>query len=197
QSQFGGSIGGPIFQNRAFFCGSYGGYRLDAGLNLIEAVPSNAAWLKAVPAVGALRPAFLSSAGFIVPNASTNPDFDIAQLQAKQHVEENALSARVDVKLNQNWSTYVRVSHDRGIADLPESVSGRFTHITDRPTNAVFNLLGTIRPTVLNEFKFGYNAAPTDVSGQLENPIVNGIDMTKLIINMSGSIANTGIPGQG
>src|SRR6185436_12111167 len=51
QNQFGGSIGGPIFQNRAFFFGSYEGYRLDAGLNLIEAVPSNAAWARAVPAV--------------------------------------------------------------------------------------------------------------------------------------------------
>src|SRR5262249_55798496 len=136
QNQFGGSFGGPILQNRAFFFGSYEGYRLDAGLNLIEAVPSNAAWARAVPAVQALRPGFLSSAGFIVPNASNNPDFDIAQLQAKQHVEENSFSGRVDFKVSPNWSTYIRVTHDSGVANLPESVSGRFTHITDRPTNA-------------------------------------------------------------
>ena len=40
---------------------------------------------------------------------STNPDFDIAQLQATQNVHEDAFSARLDFKLNDNWSTYVRV----------------------------------------------------------------------------------------
>ena len=36
QNQFGGSIGGPLAKDRAFFFGSYEGYRLDAGLNFIE-----------------------------------------------------------------------------------------------------------------------------------------------------------------
>src|SRR5262249_17206828 len=46
-----------------------------------------------------------------------------------------------------------------------------------------------------NEFKFGYNAAPTTLVGQA--PIVNGIDFSNFIINLSGSVANTGIAGQG
>ena len=43
-------------KDRAFFFGSYEGYRLDAGLNFVEAVPSAAAWARAVPAIAALRP---------------------------------------------------------------------------------------------------------------------------------------------
>ncbi len=53
QNQFGGSIGGPIVKDRLFFFGSYEGYRLDAGRNFVEAVPSAAAWARAVPAVAA------------------------------------------------------------------------------------------------------------------------------------------------
>ena len=49
--QFGGSVGGPIAKNRAFFFGSYEGYRLESGINFIEGVPSAAAFQRAVPAI--------------------------------------------------------------------------------------------------------------------------------------------------
>src|SRR5918996_1209609 len=46
QDQFGGSIGGPIARDRAFFFGSFERYRLNAGVNIVEAVPSAAAWAR-------------------------------------------------------------------------------------------------------------------------------------------------------
>ena len=82
QHQFGGSFGGPILKNRAFFFGSYEAYRLTAGINIIEGVPSAAAWSRAVPAMAALRPGFLAPGAVILQGKSTNPDFDIAQLQS-------------------------------------------------------------------------------------------------------------------
>src|SRR6267142_1848113 len=41
--QFGASFGGPLVKNKAFFFGTYEGYRLDSGINSVEAVPSAAA----------------------------------------------------------------------------------------------------------------------------------------------------------
>src|SRR6185295_5042643 len=140
QNQFGGSFGGPLARDRAFFFGSYEGYRLDAGLNFIEAVPSAAAWARAVPAIASLQAGFLSPGVVILPGASANPDFDIAQLQATQTVREDAFSARLDVKLTQNWSSYFRFFHDRGENNEPQGVTGRRFNVTSKPSNFVANV---------------------------------------------------------
>jgi hypothetical protein len=163
QNQFGGSAGGPLVRDRAFFFGSYEGYRLNAGKNFVEAVPSASAWARAVPAVAGLRSGFLAPGVVILPGASTNPDFDIAQLQQNQVVSENSVSGRLDVKLSSNWGSYVRVFHDQGTSDAPDGVSGRHLKITANPSNAVVNLQGLIGGGMVNEFKFGYNAAPSTI----------------------------------
>ena len=195
QNQFGGSIGGPIVKDKAFFFGSYEGYRLDAGINIVAATPGAAAWTRAVPAIAALRAGFLTPNAVILPGKSTNPDFDIAQIQTPQNVTENAFSGRFDVRVSDRWSSYARVFHDRGTSDLPNNVAGQIIHTTDNPTNAVFNVQGILSERTTNEFKLGYNAAPTTLVGVA--PTVNGIDFSSFILNLSGSVANTGIAGQG
>jgi carboxypeptidase family protein len=195
QNQFGGSIGGPLAKNRAFFFGSYEGYRLNAGINIVEAVPSDAAWVRAVPTIAALRPGFLAPGAVVLPGKSTNPDFDIAQIQTPQEVREDSFSGRLDLKLNDRWSSYIRVFSDHGTSDQPNNVAGQVIHTTANPRNAVFNLQGILSDRTTNEFKLGYNGAPTTLVGIA--PTVNGIDFSSFILNLSGSVANTGIAGQG
>ena len=66
--------------------------------------------------------------------------------------------------------------------------------MTANPSNAVLNVQGLLGSGMVNEFKVGYNAAPTEVNGVA--PTVNGIDLSTMTLNISGNVANTGIAGQ-
>ena len=124
-NQFGASGGGPIVKDKFFFFASYEGYRLRSGVNIVEAAPSNAAKARAVPAIAPLVDAFHGPGSFLLPGASTNPDFDIYQLQTNVVVDENAGGMRLDYKLNDRHNMYVRYFRDQGETSQPEGITGR------------------------------------------------------------------------
>jgi hypothetical protein len=194
-NQFGGSIGGPIIKNKFFFFASYEGYRLRAGINFIEAVPSAAAAARAVPAVRPLIDAFRGPGAVILPGTSGNPDFDIAQLNSSQRVDENSGAIRFDYRINDRYSMYARYFRDQGDNDEPQGVTGRRLQYKAVPQNGVLAIQGSLTPSLINEFKFGFNEALTRVQGFA--PTVNGIDLSNLTLNISGSVASSGIAGQG
>ena len=204
-NQFGGSIGGPIVQNKLFFFFSYEGYRLRAGVNSIEAVPGAASRICAAPfGTGvnpctalsvSLLPAFRSPAAAIISTGSGTNLFDVAQLQANSSVDENSVALRLDYKFNQKHSSYFRFFRDQGSNDQPEGVTGRRVAIKAVPQNGVFALQSLLTPTVLNEFKLGYNGAYTRINGQA--PTTAGFDLSSAVINISGNTANFALPGQG
>src|SRR4030095_13186437 len=171
------------------------GYRLRSGINFIEGVPSAAAFERAVPAIQPLFNAFRGPGAIVLPGASANPDFDILQLQSKARVDEDSIGARLDLRINDRWSSYVRFFRDNGNNDQPEGVTGRRALTIAKPANAVWAVQGILSPTRINEFKIGYNSALTQVNGLA--PTVNGIDLSAITLNISGSVANTGIAGQG
>ena len=195
QHQFGGSLGGPLMKDKAFFYISYEGYRLDSGINFVEAVPSAAARARAVPSVVPLLDAFKSPNAIILPGASANPDFDIAQLQGLANVNENSFAGRLDIKLNSSNRLYARYFNDKGENDQPEGVTGRHVLIKSKPQNAVLALQSNFGTSSLNEFKIGYNRADTSVSGIAGTQ--TAVDLSAITINITGSVANNGIVGQG
>ncbi len=195
-NQFGASFGGPIVKDKFFFFGSYEGYRLRSGINFFEAVPSAAACARAVAAVKAVcEQGFKSSKATVFPSTSTNPDFDIALLNASNPVNENAVSLRLDYKASDRNSFYARFFRDQGDNDQPQNVSGSRAIIKSVPQNGVIGWQSFFGQNKVNEFKLGYNSALTRVSGFA--PTVSGIDLSAVTINLSGSVANSGIAGQG
>ena len=125
-----------------------------------------------------LYDAFRGPGSVVLAGKSTNPDYDILQLQSVSTVKEDSFNVRLDQKLNTNWSVYGRYFRDQGTNDQPEGVTGRRSHIEANPSNAIVALQGILSSSMLNELKFGYNAAPTSIDGIA--PTVNGIDLSQL-----------------
>ena len=208
-NQFGGSIGGPVVGKGTFFFFSYEGYRLRAGVNSIEAVPGAQSRICApapngVPCVEAngspsrtllLLSAFRDPSAAIISTGTGGNLFDVAQLQASASVNENALAFRFDHRFTGKHSMYFRFFRDQGTNEQPEGVSGRRVNFVAVPQNGVVAFQSVIRPTLLNEIKFGYNSAFTRTNGIARS--VTGVDLSRAAINISGNTANFAIAGQG
>ncbi len=209
-NQFGGSFGGRIIRDKLFFFGSYEGYRVRSGLNFVEAAPSLslaapgatfAPLISATNPTGMVNPAiqpfitgFRSRNAVTIANAVT-PGFDIVQLQDSAKINEDAFSVRFDYQANKSNNVYLRFFRDNGADSSPEGVSGRVVQIQAQPQNGVIGWQSVINQDLLNDFRFGYNGARTRINGQA--PTVNGIDFSAITLNISGSVAISGIAGQG
>jgi len=202
-NQFGGSIGGPIKKDKAFFFFSYEGYRLRAAVNSIEVVPGLASRVCAAPlgtgtvncnpTTAALIGAFRAPGAVSLAVRSDNTDTVL--LQSPNVVNENSFAFRFDYKFSQKNSAYFRFFRDQGTNLQPEGVTGRKIAIRNLPQNAVGAFQTIFSPTLLNEFKIGYNAALSRINGLA--PTFNGIDFSSLSINVGGSVAGFALPGQG
>lgn len=188
-NQFGGSVGGPLKKDKAFFFASYEGLRQRTGIPFVETTPSASAWARAVPAIQVLRPAFP-----IGQEPSANPDFDVVRVTGKNVIDEDAGSLRLDYSLSDKYKLYARYFRTQADQFVHQNSSLSAYAVTAVPQNAVLSFQQILSPAIINETKFGYNGTKTRINGIA--PTVPGVDLSGVALNLTGSVALSGIAGQ-
>ena len=164
-NQFGGSLGGPIARDKAFFFVAYEGYRQDLGQTLIGYVPSvdfRSQVLATSPALAPVINAYPAG-----QNATGNPNISQFVGQGNQVGQENSGMFRVDYRFSDATNLFWRANIDEANYFLPYSPSsGQYLNeqeeLTSYPVNSVIALSHVFSPSLLTDFKFGYNRGTTD-----------------------------------
>ena len=136
----------------------------------------------------------MAPGAIILPGASTNPDFDIAQLQDTQNGHERRVQRPLRLQAEHNGrptsaSSTIRGEHRARRGHRPALQ----IHRTTRPTRS--STCRDARDATINEFKFGYNARThTHTAGP--RPSTASTSRTSLI-NFTRHGRQHGIAGQG
>jgi len=187
-NQFGGNLGGPIVRNRTFFFANYEGLRQRVSQTFTNETPSAA--FRARAASPDIRPLINA-----YPQGSlhtSNADIDLAQANASQSWSENSATIRVDHRFNDNNSIFARYNVDDGVVVTPRSViqSDR-QNDNFRPSNLVLEYQRIFSPTLINEFRSGFNRSTLHrfTYGPLPSAVVVANFMT---LNQNNTLVENG-----
>ena len=164
-NQFGASVGGPIKHDKTFFFLAYEGYRQNLGQTLPGFVPSDAFRAQVAAQSPALIPILNA-----YPHGQTLVSPDVAQFvgEGSQVVNEDSGMFRMDHSFSEKTSLFVRANIDEAVSNAPLAGSSQYLEdqqqLTSSPANVGAELLHTFSPTLLNEFKFGFNRSTANTN---------------------------------
>lgn len=153
-NQFGGNLGGPVASGRTFFFVNFEGLRQSQERSFIGFVPSAAFRQRVLAASPVLGPVVEAYPVGTTRTASADIDEYAAIFNTIQ--DENSAMVRLDQRFTNNTSAYARYNGADGIISTPDSIFGNVTDAQLTTHNAVAQLQ-TVRSTLLNETKFGFN----------------------------------------
>jgi hypothetical protein len=120
----------------------------------------------------------------------------VNQVNRTSQLDEDAFSGRIDWKINDNYNFYTRYQRNRGDLLSPDGTSGRFISASQNPDNFVASLTQIYGTNVINETKFGFNRAPTDLLTVVPSISgLNGFDLSLTSLRLTGNIVSPGVNG--
>jgi hypothetical protein len=160
RNQFGGAIGGPIVKNRTFFFADYEGIRQSKGIAVVSFVPSPAARsgiIGGVPLVGGVDPAVQKYLALYPTTPDCGGDVCQFTFSAKQIINENFVTTRIDHKFSDKDSLFGTYLFDRTPYSSPDSVGNVLLgSLTSRQIVAAEET-HSFTTTFINAVRFGYN----------------------------------------
>lgn len=210
RNEFGGTLGGPIVKNKTFYFGGYQGRLLRQSNTVVTTVPVSAwrgGNFADVTGLNIYDPATGNAdgtgrtqfAGNVIPASRIHPIASRLIPQIPQASDSGLLNnlvvntpfaydghsydARVDHNFNDNTRGFAKFNFSdykvRSEAALGNTI-GESTLSTPYTVTAILNLTRNFSPTLLGEFRAGYNRYYTNV---------NGLDM-ETVTNQSLGIRN-------
>jgi hypothetical protein len=155
-NQFGGSFGGALIKDKAFFFANYEGLRQSISNTLISIVPNAAIRSQIIATSPVLKPLV---AGYPVGQIRNDDFTDKLTVDAKNTTREDSGMFRFDYRFSEASSAYVRYNIDNAYIDNPQDAIGTRNVIPHIPQNLVLQFQHIFSPTMINESKFGLNRA--------------------------------------
>jgi hypothetical protein len=151
RNQFGGSIGGPMIKNRAFFFGSYEGLRERLGVSRRFAVPTPATRARAAPSVQPYVNLYPLPNG---ENLGNGTAFYVRSGSDK--TRDDFFTGRIDYQLSPQDSLFGRYSFDdSNVSQAGQVIQDMIT--TGRNQYLTLGEDHIFSPRMLNTFRFGFD----------------------------------------